>query len=163
MRLPVPLAILMAGLLIIAAEGVIAAPTLTITSPPDGYVSSIRTINITGTASGSDARWVQTTQADFNAGTKDNITVTPGGDVRLAAGATGNMYDDFDDNSFNTTLWTKTEQNGLAISESNSELRIFGTAQADGWKMNGGEPLLSAFFFILGKNQALGKNDVRIL
>jgi len=132
MRLPVPLAILIVGLLIIAAEDVIAAPTLTITSPPDGYVSNPRTINITGTASGSDARWVQTTQADFDAGIKDDVLSYPGGNFSLNR-TQGGLYDDFNDDSLDPGRWTKDESSGITLSETNSEIFITGKGLSSDW------------------------------
>jgi len=99
-------------------------PTVTITGPPDGSVSLTRTVEITGSASGSDSVWSQTTAADFNSGTRDNVVVDPAGSIILSPG----IYDDFNDNSLDTARWTKrTEMYGVIATETGGQLRFSGT------------------------------------
>jgi hypothetical protein len=93
-------------LFLFTAPGLVAvdAPTIAISSPANGSVLLMRSVNVTGTAAGSDAQWLQTSRADFEGGTGDSIVVGEG-DVRLSELG---MYDDFDDNSIDCVLWNAT-------------------------------------------------------
>jgi hypothetical protein len=124
--------------------GAVSPPA--ITSPADGSVLLTNTVDVTGTSEPTTASWTQTTQADFDSGLKDNITVSPQGDVGLNASAgSSRFYDDFNDNSLDSKLWARIDANGLAVSETGSELKLSGTAQSDGWKMIGIMSTMSIF------------------
>ena len=98
-----------------------AAPSVKVSSPASGSVSASRMVNITGTASGSDGKWFQGSRSDFDAGVKEGTVLDPGGNLTLDNG----IYDDFNDNSFDTSRWTKMlETGGAVISETGGRLRI---------------------------------------
>jgi hypothetical protein len=69
--------------LAISGSAAVGAPAVTITSPADSAVLSANSVNVTGTASGSDAQWVQTDKADFDAGLRDNVSSNAGGNISL--------------------------------------------------------------------------------
>jgi hypothetical protein len=99
-------------------------PSVEIGSPCDGSTSLTHTVNVTGAANGSDAQWSQSSGADFNAGTLDDVVVDPAGGVRLAK----RVEDDFDDNSLDTSVWNVANQNGISASEEGKALHIRGTS-----------------------------------
>ena len=93
------------------STGVFGSPSLKIVSPADDSVFTTNSVNVTGTANGSDAQWVQTEKADFDAGTLDNASSNAGGNVSLNA----SIYDDFNDNSFDNGRWTMSSVNGVGV------------------------------------------------
>ena len=123
------LIILLPVLLSLASIDVTSKPSVTIDSPQDGDVFTAKTVTFSGNATGSDGRWFQGSQTAFNAGTKESVVVTSSGTVQLSKG----VSDDFDDNSLNTTLWTKEVANGLTFTEDGGVLNISGTASGSPW------------------------------
>ena len=123
------LIILLPVLLSLAGIDVTSKPSVTIDSPQDGDVFTAKTVTFSGNATGSDGRWFQGSQTAFNAGTKESVVVTSSGTVQLSKG----VSDDFDDNSLNTTLWTKEVANGLTFTEDGGVLNISGTASGSPW------------------------------
>ena len=104
-----------------------AAPTVVISSPATGSVFTCPAINVTGTASGSDSQWFQTEKQQFVAGALENLDANADDTLTLNRSRTI-IYDNFDDNSLDTNLWSNSESNGLTVTEANSELKFSGTA-----------------------------------
>jgi hypothetical protein len=117
-------AIIVLQALTVPASVAIGGPTITIDSPADGSVLATRSVNVTGTAAGSDAEWVQTSQADFDAGAKENITSSSDGNVSL----NGLVYDDFNDNSLDAGRWSWRNVNGIRADELNGMIILSGTS-----------------------------------
>jgi hypothetical protein len=110
------------------------APSVTITSPADGDISLSSTVNLTGHASGSDDRWFQTSEADFNSSVFEETT-NANGTVDLNRTRMP-IYDDFDDNNLDSNRWNMNQTIGINITEDESQLRINGTGAFPGYRMN---------------------------
>jgi hypothetical protein len=111
-----------------------AAPTVNIATPASGSVFTGTSVNVTGTASGSDAQWQQTDKEHFVSGTLENLDANADGTLTLNRSRM-TVYDNFDDNSLDSNLWFSSESNGITVTEENSELRFSGTAY--GYNMSG--------------------------
>jgi len=109
-------------------------PSVVITSPADGFLSLSSTINLTGSATGSDDIWNQTSASDFSSGAFEETEGT-NGTVELNQTRMP-IYDDFDDNNLDLNLWNLSQQSNISITEENSQLRINGTGCFPGSKMN---------------------------
>jgi hypothetical protein len=125
--------VLAALLLLTAPPTVPALPSATITTPIPGAVLYERSVNVSGNASGSDLWWNHTTVQDFNgtcAGTA--VTGDKGGEVALTG-----RFDDFNDNSIDTGVWSTSTANGMNVQETGSELKISGTGTSQYWVATG--------------------------
>ena len=106
-----------------------AAPTVKITSPSNGAILTDHAVNVTGLSGGSDVHWKQGSKAEFETGQRTG----------LAYNATGAMfldrvvYEDFDDNSLNTSKWTRSSAGGITTTEENKGLRHSGRNTAGGY------------------------------
>ena len=121
--------------LAIAGSVAIGAPDVTITSPADNSILLANSVNVTGTAAGSDAQWVQTDKADFDAGAMENITSNAGGNVSLNA----SIYDDFNDNSLDSNRWTWKNSLGVSVSEQNGMMTFSGKSTTNSYWAAGSE------------------------
>lgn len=93
-----------------------ASPAITITSPVFSAKLTTHELNITGTASNSTEEWHQTSQADFDTGTKNNLATNASGDLFLNV----SFYDDFNDNNWDNNRWVRFEEsNGITANEKN--------------------------------------------
>jgi hypothetical protein len=118
-------------LMLIINPGFLTAgtPTINITYPTDGARLTNRTVNITGTALGSEHQWFQTSKEDFDNGTYDNTTSTQLGDLKLDGG----IYDDFNDNILDKDKWIgPNETGGISASENGGVFKISGTSNTIG-------------------------------
>ena len=113
----------------VTVTGAMGLPTVTTTFPANDQVLLSRTVNVTGTAAGSDDSWTQTTGADFSAGSTSGVLVNSTG--KLTLGRT--VYDDFNDNSLDAARWTLTPGSGISTTEENEKLRQGGTSTVMGW------------------------------
>jgi len=103
------------------------APSASVNSPADGSISTSRWVNLTGTASGSESQWLQTSTTDFRAGTGEQLSADNNGTVTLNRTRTI-VYDDFNDNSLDPDRWNWSYSPDLAIAETGSQLNINGTS-----------------------------------
>jgi hypothetical protein len=114
-------------LILLVTEPVIlagGAPSINITYPAGGSMFTNRTVNVTGTAVGTEGRWVQTSQRDFDNGTYDNTTYNSSEGLRLESA----IYDDFNNNFLDKNKWNgPNETGGLISSESDGFFKINGT------------------------------------
>jgi len=102
-----------------------AGPAITITTPAAGARLTVHEVNVTGTASGWAEKWIQTTQKDFLSGYLSNLTATSSGNLLLDGG----LYDDFDDNSWDYSKWTRSdESHGITASENDGAYIASGVA-----------------------------------
>lgn len=67
--------------LIPAALPTASAPTIAVSSPKEADVMNANVFNVTGTAAGFGGTFQQTTEANFQQGTLDNVTTTATGDI----------------------------------------------------------------------------------
>jgi hypothetical protein len=110
-------------------------PTVVVTSPTDGSVFFARPVLISGNASGSDMWWNQSAPGDFN-GTYAGTNATAGGELTLPNSSS--LYDDFNDNSINTSKWTSSSSWGTwTVSETGGELKVTGSATSGPWDSYG--------------------------
>jgi hypothetical protein len=123
------LAILCALLAVLPPVPAGGAPVIEVASPANNAVLLSKTVNVTGTASGSEARWSQAAAADFSAGTASAVTIGANGTVYLGEVA----YDDFNDDSIDPARWTKQETAGLTLAEENGRLHVYGNPATMAW------------------------------
>jgi len=116
-------------LLPLAALSGPAAPTLKVTSPPNGAILTNHTVNITGLAGGSDFNWKQGSKTEFGTGTRTGLDYNATGAMFLDR----TLIEDFDDNSFDTTKWSRSNAGGITTTEVNKGLRHNGRNTASGY------------------------------
>jgi hypothetical protein len=126
-----PLLVVLQAILIIGMVPLLpptdGAPSVSISSPPDGSISTSRTVNLTGTALGSESQWLQTSTADFSASGRDQLSVDNNGTVSLNRTRTI-MYDDFNDNVLDPDRWNWSYNPDLSIAETGGQLNINGSS-----------------------------------
>ena len=108
----------------------LAAPTVKVVSPANGTVLTTHDVNVTGTTTAVDGSWTQASFSAFDGGQKDQVFVNSSGRVILA----GKMWDDYNDNSLNSSKWTVTSKVNLDATEQNGELHLSGkSASGTNW------------------------------
>jgi len=105
-----------------------ALPVVTFVDPVNNDLLDDHAINVTGNASGSNGKFFHANRTEFERGTMDHASVNATERVVLDRRVT----DNFDDNSLNTSKWTKTEVGGLSILEENKLLNMFGNCSNPG-------------------------------
>ena len=116
-------------LLPLASVATPGAPTVRITTPFNGSLLSDHTVNVSGMASGSDYQWKQGSKADYDTGKMSGLAYNSTGALFLDR----TVYDDFDDNSFNTSMWSRLNAGGITTVEENKGLHHKGRNTAGGY------------------------------
>ena len=99
-----------------------AVPSVDIVSPQSGSVLTSSEVTVTGTARGSDGAWYQAGTNNFSAGARESMVIKDG---LLQLPRT--VEDDFNDNSFDTTIWVSDDVNGIVTREEGQQLHQYGT------------------------------------
>lgn len=100
-----------------------AVPGIDIIVPADGTVLSDHATQISGTSSDAIETWLQTSQADFDLGSKDGVGSTPDGSLTI-----NYTYDDFGDGELNASRWSVVDYPGMNVTEGGGALHMNGTA-----------------------------------
>lgn len=105
------------------------APTVTFASPSNGAFSILSNVTVTGNATGSADSWAQTSAGDLNPGTREGVVVNSNGSIALDTAT----YDDFNDNSIDTSIWTERSTPNVRPVETGGVLRLSGTYSGSGY------------------------------
>ena len=103
-----------------------AAPAVNVTAPANNSVSLTKAVTVSGTSTGSNAYWAETSIDDFNAGTMQAV-VPAGTDVSALA-----VYDDFNSSSVTYQKWSIMGMGGVTASVSGGLLHAGGTGTDSG-------------------------------
>jgi len=99
-----------------------AAPSVVIITPEDNTQLTTRTVNVTGTAKGAEATWIQSSGDDFSSGSFEDAYVDFYDDVRMNI----TRYDDFNyTGGPDNTKWNEHYKGGLK-SDANGEVLVLG-------------------------------------
>jgi len=116
------------GLLTQAVPTVASDPSIRVISPRPDEVVLTREVNVTGTALGSYYWLNHTGPEDFN-GTHNGTDIIP--DPSGGIGLWRHPYDDFQDGTLDSSLWSVQGSDRISVDETGGELGLAGTGNSD--------------------------------